>query len=148
METMSRVHEFVPQNSAIFKLPEEKDPVICICFSNEFEAQRTNADLFEKWRHELFTLTLFTTQQADKALLNINLVSDNNQRLYKQLDFNFNKLHWWLQHTQGRDTKFKFCHTIKRFDKIEVIKPANHASRYFVLNVKKVIVQDLMELSF
>jgi hypothetical protein len=148
VDTKTKLYEIKPPNSIIFKLPELKDPVICVCFSNEFEAQRTNSDLFEKWRHELYSLTIFATKHNDKVLLNLYLISENNQRLYKHLDFDQNRLTWWLQRTQGRDTKYKLCHVIRKFDKLEVIKPANHQSRYFVLNVKKVMVQDLMELGF
>jgi hypothetical protein len=148
VDSKSKVYDIKPANSVLFKLPELKDPVICICFSNAFEAQRINADLFEKWRHEQYTLTLFATKHDASILLNIYLISDNNQRLYKHLGFDQNKLNWWLQRTQGNGTKYKFCHVTQKFDKIEVVKPANHASRYFVLNVKKVIVQDLMELIF
>ncbi|MBL7901004.1 MAG: hypothetical protein JNK73_03340 [Bacteroidia bacterium] len=148
MDSKSKIYDIKPPNSVLFKLPELKDPVICICFSTVLEAQRTNADLFEKWRHEHYTLTLFATKLNANVVLNIYLISDNNQRLYKHLGFDQHKLNWWLQRTQGHGTKYKFCHVTQKFDKLEVVKPANQGSRYYVLNVKKVIVQDLMELSY
>jgi hypothetical protein len=149
METRIRLQDIKPANSLIFKLPEEKDPVICLCFANEFEAQKTNQDLVEKWSHEIYSVRLMPGNNGgDIAVLNLMLVGDNNQRLYKGLAFDQHKLNWWLQYVQGyKYVKFKFCHVVKKNDRITAVK-AYGLNKWFVLKVSKVVVMDLRELSY
>lgn len=98
-------------NSIIFKLPEQQDPVIAICFSDKQQAQEMNADLIEKYRKDKYSLNIWATKSYTN-LLNVMLISDQHQRLYRDLDFNANQFTWWLKFTQQNkhDLKFKFYH--------------------------------------
>lgn len=147
METKTRLHEIKPPNSLIVKLPEEKDPVICLCFSNEFEAQKTNADLFEKWKHETYQVTLMPNKFGQAVLIDLLLVSPNNQRMYKGLAFDYGKLNWWLSFVKNyKSTKIKFCHVFKKVDEAILVKSYN-THKWAVLNVSNLVVHDLMELN-
>src|SRR5437899_2762419 len=85
------------------------------------------------------------------------IISDNlnpsfepkNQRLYKNLSFDYSKLEWWIKFTQNSrgNFKFKFAHIVIESDKHKVVKTYNQ-KKLFVLNVNKYVIKDVQELAF
>ena len=137
--------------SLVTKLPEGKDPVICICFEKHFEAQKTNEDLVLKFSKDEYTINIWPTD-SESSLVNLMLISlddPKNQRLYKNLSFNYPKLEWWLKHTEHNtsDMKFKFTHIVSEFGKDRVVRTYDQR-KLFVLNVAKCVVKGVNDLAF
>lgn len=142
METKYKINNTTEFNdSVIFKLPEDKDPCICIVFRSAHKAETTNKALFEKWSHDLYTITLYPTTNEAK-LLNVMLVSPNNQVLYKNLNFDYHKLLWWLKFIENtKHIQFKFCHTYQVADKLIPVKFIG-TKKLYVLTASSIKMKD------
>src|SRR5882672_9768208 len=112
--------------SLVTKLPEERDPVICICFEKQSEAEKTNEDLVNMYSKDRYIVNIWPTdRQCNQInLMLISLDDAKNQRLYRNLSFNHTKLEWWVKYTKNNmyGTKFKFAHIINEFGKDRVVK--------------------------
>lgn len=142
MEQKTILRETKITNSIIFKLPEEKDPVIAICFTNKEEAQTHNADLIEKFKRDRYSLNVWATQSYSK-LLNVMLISDQNQRLYRDLAFNSGQFKWWLQFTdQNRhELKFKFYHLYIKENRPQLVN-TQFTNTPFVITLHRFNIKD------
>jgi hypothetical protein len=111
----------------IIKLPEEKDPVICICFEKLSDAQ-INQDLPTKFHMDTYQIRLMPVQYG----MNIMLISSDNQRLYKNVEYEWNKLSWWIDYTKTRRS-FVFCHVFEEAGAQKLVK--TEGGKPFVLKV-------------
>jgi len=68
----------------VTKLPEGKDPVICVCFEKEWDGRKLNEDLVLKFRHDVYQIRFMPTEN-DR--MNLMLIGSENQRLYKDLTY-------------------------------------------------------------
>ena len=142
MEQKTILRETKITNSIIFKLPEQQDPVIAICFKNKEEAQQHNADLIEKFKRDRYSLNVWTIKSYSK-LLNVMLISDQNQRLYKDLEFNSGQFKWWLQFTEQtkQELKFRFYHLYLKDNKPQLVN-TQFTNTPFVLTLHRFNIKD------
>lgn len=144
MERKSVLRDTSIKNSAIFKLPESKDPVIAICFSSKEEAQETNSDLLEKHKGDKYAINIWRTQNLTQPILNIMLLSSYNERLYKNLAFDYNQFQWWLRFTKGNknELKFLFYHLYMQDNKPFIAK-TKYTNRPFIFSVHRINLKDV-----
>jgi hypothetical protein len=118
----------------ITKLPEGKDPCICICFEKIWDAQKTNEDLILRYSAEAYFIRLIP---VDKNL-NLLLIGKDQERLFKDLEYDYHNFLWWHGYTKGCQ-KLSFCHVVKDYDKIQLVKTFTD-SKPFVLKVKAYVL--------
>lgn len=126
----------------ITKLPEGKNPVICIYFEKEWDTQKTNEDLVAKFAKDVYQVRLMPI--AD-GTMNLMVISNDNQRLYKHLAYDYFKLQWWLNYTKG-GVAFSFCHIIVEKDKHKLVRIVQR-QKPFVLKVSGYTLADEEQLS-
>jgi hypothetical protein len=119
----------------ITKLPEEKDPVIAICFESEIEARNTNADLVAKFSKAVYQIRFMPTEGLR---MNIMIISDQQQRLYKDVYYDEGKFFWWLDYTEKRRS-YSFCHVIENAGQIKVVRIIE-GNKSFVLKANAYIL--------
>lgn len=129
----------------ITKLPENKEPCICICFEWIVDAQKTNEDLVDNYSHDNYTVNIWPTTKESKQV-NLMLISKDHQRMYKNLEFDYDKLMWWVQYT-ANDRKFKFVHIISEHNKHTAIRTYN-SRKLFVLKVTSYSIKGVEQFEF
>lgn len=127
----------------ITKLPEEKDPVICLCFEKEWDAQKTNADLVTKFRHDTYQIRFMPTEGC---FMNLMLIGNENERLYKNIAYDYHKFIWWYEYTKNLKS-FSFCHISEKFDK-HIIARVVEGNRPFVLKSTGYVLVDHDRMGF
>lgn len=127
----------------VTKLPEEKDPCICICFEKIWDARKTNEDLRIKFSKDIYTVRLMPVEQR----INLMLIGTDNQRLYKNLEYDYSKLTWWLNYTKDCK-KFSFVHIIEEHGKHIMVKTQEN-NKPFILKVSGYhLVDGLLEIGY
>jgi hypothetical protein len=111
----------------ITKLPEGKDPAICICFKDLLQAQKTNQDLRLHHSDEQYSVKFMPAGK----LMSLMLISGTQQRLYLNMEYDYNKFLWWMKHTKGL-TGYSFCHVYQEFDRIQLVNTQLEQKRFYL----------------
>ncbi len=127
----------------VTKLPEEKDPCICICFEKLWDARKTNQDLRIKFSKDKYTVRLIPVEKR----INLILIGTDNERIYKNLEYDYSKLMWWLEYTKDCK-KFSFVHIVEEFGKHTMVTTQEN-NKPFVLQVSAYHLEDgLLEVGY
>src|SRR5437868_4282886 len=119
----------------VLKLPQNKLPFIGVQFQDVYNSSRMNADLF--WLPEQRPCKI-VMELNGKNSINLKLICEelNSTRLYKQLDFDPDKLRTWLIMTE-RAKEFNFSHVIMRENK-HIVARVGSTEKNFVLKLDSV----------
>lgn len=119
----------------ITKLPEEKDPVIAVCFEKEWEARKLNEHIINNPEGN-YEIKLMPSENG----INLMLIGEKHEVIYKNLNYDYFKLDWWLGYAKTKN-RIKFCHVIEEFGKARVVR-GFEKNKLFVLTVVRLCVSD------